>query len=401
MLSPSWPTPADALPFAPPQVQRRVDAVQRRALRNAVTVTGGLMTALLILDLGMNLLIGTPGIAALAPFSLAAATTSGAAAFFAHRGSIRVEPLGLVATLAVFSVTLMGEVLTPTGRMLGSAQLAMILVGIGLFLPWRQRWHIAALSSAGGLAIAFVLSPIGSALGATDQVNLIVAVVMAATVSMVGHRLSQGRARTMLEQQFTLRRLSRYARLQETNVKELNRELNVVARRDSLTGIGNRLALDEAIVRLLDQRSRIRPLPFALILFDLDHFKAYNDEHGHQAGDAALGRIGEILLRATRLTDVAFRYGGEEFLLLVPDTDLTGAIAVAERVRVATEEPSDLPPFTISGGVALWDPIDGRDPQPLLRRADTALYLAKRAGRNRILADELSVAMQRQKIASA
>jgi diguanylate cyclase (GGDEF)-like protein len=303
--------------------------------------------------------------------------------------------------LAVFSVTLMGEVLTPTGRMLSSAELAMILVGVGLFLPWPQRWHIAALSSAGGFAIAFVLSPIGAALGVTDQVKLIVAVVMASTVSMVGHGLSQGRARTMLEQQFTLRRLSRYARLQETNVTELNRELNVVARRDSLTGIGNRLALDEAIVRLLEQGSRIRPLPFALILFDLDHFKAYNDEHGHQAGDAALGRTGDILRRATRGTDVAFRYGGEEFLLLIPDTDLTGAIAVAERVRVATEEPSDLPPFTISGGVALWDPIDGRDPQPLLRRADTALYLAKRAGRNRILADELSVAMQRQKIASA
>ena len=400
MLSPSWPTPADALPLAPPQVQRRVDAVQRRALRYAVTVTAGLMAALLIGDLGMNLLIATPGIAALAPFSLTAAAISAVAALLAYRGTLRVEPLGLVAMLAVFSVTLMGEILTPTGRMLGSAQLAMILVGIGLFLPWRPRWHIAALSSAGGLAIAFVLSPIGAQLGVTDGINLIVAVAMASVVSLIGHRLSQGRARAMLEQQFTLRRLSRYARLQETNVTELNRELNVVARRDSLTGIGNRLALDEAIMRLLEQGSRLRPQPFALILFDLDHFKTYNDEHGHQAGDAALARTGDILRRATRGTDVAFRYGGEEFLLLVPDTDLTGAIGVAERVRVATEGADDLPPFTISGGVALWDPSDGRDPQPLLRRADTALYLAKRAGRNRIVADELSIAMQRQAIAS-
>ena len=400
MLSPSWPTPADALPFAPPQVQRRVDAVQRRALRLAVAVTGSLMAALLVLDLGMNLLIGTPGIATLAPFSLAAAAISAVAAFSAHHGAVRVEPLGLVAMLAVFCVTLLGEVMTPTGRMLGAAQLAMILVGIGLFLPWRQRWHVAALSSAGALAIAFVVSPVGAELGQNDGVNLIVAVLMASIVSMVGHRLSQGRARAMLEQQFTLRRLSRYAHRQETTVTELNRELNVVARRDALTGIGNRLALDEAIVRLLAQGSRLRPQPFALILFDLDHFKTYNDQHGHQAGDAALARIGDILRRATRGTDVAFRYGGEEFLLLIPDTDLTGAIAVAERVRVATEEANDLPPFTISGGVALWDPIDGRDPQPLLRRADTALYLAKRAGRNRIVADELSIAMQRQAIAS-
>jgi diguanylate cyclase (GGDEF)-like protein len=205
----------------------------------------------------------------------------------------------------------------------------------------------------------------------------------------------------MLEQQFVLRGLSRYAQRQEAHVSELNRELNHVARRDSLTGVGNRMALDEAIARLLDQGDRLRPRPFALILFDIDHFKAYNDEHGHLAGDAALGRLGAILRRATRGTDMAFRYGGEEFLLLLPDLDLTGAIAVAERVRVGVEETDGLPSFTISGGVALCDPADGRDPEPLLRRADTALYLAKRAGRNRIAPDELSVAMQRQAIASA
>jgi diguanylate cyclase (GGDEF)-like protein len=401
MLSPSWPTPADALPLAPPQVQRRVDAVQRRALRRAVAVSAGLMAALLLADLGMNLLIGTRGIGALAPFSLAGAATCAGAGFLARRGGVQAELLGLISMLAVFGVALLGEAFTPDGRTLGTAQLAMILVGVGLFLPWRQSWHLAGVISALVLTVAFVLSPLGAQLGATDGGNLLAAVVMAAVVSITGHRLSEGRARAMLEQQFTLRRLSRYAHLQESNVTELNRELNVVARRDSLTGIGNRLALDEAIVRLLEQRARLRPLPFALILFDLDHFKTYNDQHGHQAGDAALGRIGEILRRATRGTDVAFRYGGEEFLLLVPDADLTGAIAIAERVRVATEEPGDLPPFTISGGVALWDPIDGRDPQPLLRRADTALYLAKRAGRNRIVADELSIAMQRQGIALA
>ncbi len=129
----------------------------------------------------------------------------------------------------------------------------------------------------------------------------------------------------------------------------------------------------------------------------------YNDEHGHLAGDAALGRLGAILRRATRGSDLAFRYGGEEFLLLLPEVDLTGAMAVAERVRVAASEhrTGGIPPFSISGGVALCDPADGRDPAPLLRRADAALYLAKRAGRDRIAADELSVTMQRQEIASA
>ena len=401
MLSPSWPTPAGAIPFAPPQVQRRVDAVQRRALRHAVGVSAGLMAVLMSVDLVLNLLMGTRGIIDLAPYSIAAAAICAAAALLTRRGAFRAEPLGLVCMLAAFGVALLGEALTPDGRMLGTAQLAMILVGVGLFLPWNQRWHVAGVVTSVVCTAAFVVSPLGAQLGANDGGNLIVAVLMAAAVSMIGHRLSQGRARAMLEQQFTLRRLSRYAHRQEAHVTELNHELNLVARRDSLTGIGNRLALDEAIVRLLNQSDRLRPSPFALILFDLDHFKAYNDAHGHQAGDAALGRIGAILLSATRGTDVAFRYGGEEFLLLVPDVDLNGAIAVAERVRVATEESDGLPSFTISGGVAIWDPIDGRDPQPLVRRADTALYFAKRAGRNRIVADELSIAMQRQRLASA
>lgn len=394
-------SPADSMESDPRQVRRRVDAAQRRALRRAVAMAAGLMAVLMVVDLSANLLIGTRGIVALAPFTVAAVVITAGSAFFARRGTVRAEPLGLIAVLAVFGVALLGEALTPEGQMLGTAQLAIILVGTGLFLPWRQPWHVAVLVSSVALSAAFVLSPLGATLGGNDAGNLIAAVLMAAVTSLIGHRLSQGRARAMLEQQFTLRRLSRYAHRQETDVTELNRKLNVVARRDPLTGVGNRLAFNEAIARLLDKGDRPHPLPFALILFDLDHFKEYNDEHGHQAGDAALARIGEILLRATRDNDVAFRYGGEEFLLLVADVDLTVAITVAERVRVAVEASVGLPPFTISGGVALSDAADGVDPQPLVRRADTALYIAKRAGRNRIVADEVSVALQRKVIAVA
>ena len=305
--------------------------------------------------------------------------------------------------LATFVTALLGLALMPGGRVLGVAQLAIILVGAALFLPWSQRWHLAGMVAAVSMAVAFAISPLADGLPAGDPTNLVVAVLMSTATSVVGHGLWQARLRSMLEQHFALRHLSRYAQRQEAHVTELNRELNRVARRDSLTGVGNRLALDEAIARLLDQGDRLRPVRFALILFDIDHFKAYNDEHGHLAGDAALARLGEILRRATRGDDLAFRYGGEEFLLLLPEVDLNRAIAVGERVRAAAAEDraSGLPPFTVSGGVALCDPADGRDPEPLLRRADAALYLAKRAGRNRISADELSVAMQRQEIATA
>ena len=388
------------LPLA---VRRRVRVAERRAMRRAVTVGATVMTALIIIDVVTNLASGTPGAVVLAPWELGAATLTAVVGLLARRAWIRAEPLAMAILLLTFTTALLGLALMPNGRLLGVAQLAIIIVGAGLFLPWSQRWHAAGIGAAIGLAAAFAVSPLSAGLPAGDPTSLLVAVLMAAATSIIGHGMWQARLRSMLQQQFELRRLSRYAQRQEAQVTELNRELNRVARRDSLTGVGNRLALDEAIARLLDQGERLRPMRFALILFDIDHFKAYNDEHGHLAGDAALGRLGEILRRATRGDDLAFRYGGEEFLLLLPEVDLNAAIAVGERVRVAASEERafGLPPFTVSGGVALCDPADGRDPAPLLRRADAALYLAKRGGRNRIAADELSVAMQRQEIASA
>jgi diguanylate cyclase (GGDEF)-like protein len=361
------------------------------------------MALLIVADLVTNLASETPGALALAPWELGAAALTGLAGLLARRGPMPAEPLAVTILLATFATALVGLALMPDGRVLGVAQLAIILVGAGLFLPWSQRWHLAGMAAAGSMAAAFAVSPLADPLPAGDSMNVVVAVLMAAATSTVGHALWQARLRSMLEQQFALRHLSRYAQAQEAHVTELNRELNRVARRDSLTGVGNRRALDEAIIHLLDQGDRLRPIRFALVLFDIDHFKAYNDEHGHLAGDAALGRLGQILRRATRGEDLAFRYGGEEFLLLLPGVDLNGAIAVAERVRIAAsdDQAGSLPAFTISGGVALCDPADGRDPEPLLRRADAALYLAKRAGRNRIAADELSIAMQRQEIATA
>lgn len=371
-------------------------------MRRAVTLGSAVLALLIVVEIAINLVVETPGVVELAPYRLGAGALSAVVGLTARRDRIRGEPLALVLLLVASAAILIGLALAPTGRLLGSAQLATLLVGAGLILPWSQRWHLAAIGSSIGIVSLAALGPLDPALSAPDRLNLIAAVVIAGITSVVGHGLWQVRMRAMLEQQFSLRNLSRYAQRQEARVSELNIELNRVARRDTLTGVGNRYALDEAIARLLEQGDRVRPARFALVLLDIDHFKAYNDEHGHLAGDAALGHLGHILRTATRSHDLAFRYGGEEFLILLPDIDLTGALAVAERVRIAVESPASVsvPPFTISAGVALCDPADGRDPEPLLRRADAALYIAKRAGRNRIAADELSAAMERQELAS-
>lgn len=363
-------------------------------MRIAVVMAGATVSVFIALDAARSIrLFGAAG-SDIATVQLGELVVVALLMWLAARRILPIEPVALALAVVIFGVRLW---LLP-GAPVSVAYLVTILVGTGLFFSWSPRWHAAWLVLAVGMTgTAGVLIP-----GSAVNVEVMVAIVSATLVSFIGQRLWQGPLRRMLEQQFELRRLSRYAQRQEAHVTALNRELNRMARRDPLTGVGNRLALDEAVARMLNQGDRLRPMPFALILLDIDNFKDYNDLHGHLAGDAALGHLGQVLRRATRGNDLAFRYGGEEFLLLLPDVDLNAALSVAERVRVAAEEPSSgLPPLTVSAGVALCDPADGRDPEPLLRRADTALYLAKRAGRNRVAADELSVAMQRQAITSA
>ena len=329
----------------------------------------------------------------MAAFQLVELVGVGFVVSMAARGAPIAELLALGMLLFSYSMSLVRLWMLPDTAALSLGYTMITLVGSGLFLPWSSRWHGGWLLGAVTVSVvaATLLPGLPAPIGGTAP--LLASIGLAAIVSFWGHRMWQVRLGAMLEQQFVLRELSRYARRQESHVTELNRELNRAVRRDTVTDVGNRLALDEAIARLLDPGGRLRPVQFAIVLFDLDRFKAYNDEHGHLAGDAALARMGAILRGAIRGDDRAFRYGGEEFLLLLPDTDLDGALHVAERVRqaVAHDVGSGLPAFTVSGGVAASEPADGRDPQPILRRADAALYRAKRDGRNRVAVDELSV----------
>jgi diguanylate cyclase (GGDEF)-like protein len=399
VLSPSWPSPvASGRPIIPPSVRRRVRFAERRALRRAVQIGSLALAGLLVAEVALTMLFRTSSGLSLVGLNVGGFVLSLGLGFLTRHGLLRPQLAAFSLLVMACTASLLSLSVLPAGRLLEVGQIATLLVGAGLFLPWSQRWHIGGMVACALLSAAFVASPLGAGLEGADRVELLVVVATAASMSVLGHSMWQQRLSGLLEQQFALRNLSRYAQRQETNVTELNRELNVVARRDSLTGVGNRLALDEALARLLDRRGRLRPRRFALVLLDIDHFKLYNDEHGHLVGDAALGRLGEILRSATRDDDLAFRYGGEEFLLLLPDVDLPSALGVAERVRIAVAEshPGEIPPFRISAGVALCDPADGRDPVPLLRRADAAMYIAKRGGRNRIAADELSVAMERE-----
>ena len=157
---------------------------------------------------------------------------------------------------------------------------------------------------------------------------------------------------------------------------------------DGLTGVYNRRWLDEMLPRLL-QRSEQDELPFCALMIDVDHFKKFNDKYGHAEGDKALRIVADTLVKKVRPIDLVTRYGGEEFCVLLPETDLQSGIVAGERLRKAIQETvlcdgsgRPVPGITISAGLA--QRRAGENADDLLKRADQALYVAKTQGRDRL-----------------
>ncbi len=193
-------------------------------------------------------------------------------------------------------------------------------------------------------------------------------------------------------QQFILqRRLVRERRqLEAANQKleALNRRLDELAHRDELTGLANRRAFVEELERAWRDLKRHGEGTISLILMDIDHFKRYNDRFGHPAGDRCLQAVAGVIGRfARRPRDLAARIGGEEFVMLLPETPAKDAMTLATALRRAVRKKVKDPegrPVTISLGVAAADAGESLAPEKLLSRADQALYLSKREGRDRV-----------------
>jgi diguanylate cyclase (GGDEF)-like protein len=175
----------------------------------------------------------------------------------------------------------------------------------------------------------------------------------------------------------------------------LQQSLREQSIRDPLTGLFNRRYLEASLPRELARAER-RKSRVALLMLDLDHFKRYNDDHGHDAGDALLAQFGATLGNLCRSEDIACRYGGGEFTVVLVDIDAESALLRAETIRNATTriEPRHrgqrLPAPSVSIGVAMSS--DGILPEELRRAADQALYRAKREGRDRVVMRENALA---------
>ena len=188
--------------------------------------------------------------------------------------------------------------------------------------------------------------------------------------------------------QGAVRALNRAAMFE--NVLSHQEQLEILAKTDELTGCLSRRYLMERLEAELERAARYKRL-LGLVMFDIDDFKRLNDTHGHTTGDAALRSIGEVLRRSLRTADFVGRYGGDEFLLVLPETSALGTHQLAERIRNGVSRRDfdlrgGMLRLTISGGVAGFPEMDVVTPEDLIDRADQALYRAKAAGRNKVLA---------------
>ena len=354
-----------------PRVEQARTVELRRALR-----TGSVLVAVVLVLTGFALGARYPIRAV--PFFLL--WTSGGIAccalyIAAGRSSQRmVVPLTVLLT-GIPATLLLGTAVEARALLTISSGFTMLPVAVPLFLAWHCRVRTVWLLAYAAVYGSVILATGFGHLAPVDRIDLATNVMIGVFFGWIGGELLERmRART-LDQEIELRRL--------------NLELQIRATTDALTGLANRRQLDTDLEIL--SASRLGGAgTCAFIMLDLDHFKRLNDELGHAAGDDALRLVSSELARVIRERDRSYRYGGEEFLVIMPDASLDAAAAAAERIRTGIADLQiragarpDAGHLTISGGVAFS--LNAREHwEEVLAAADSALYRAKAAGRDQI-----------------
>ena len=282
-----------------------------------------------------------------------------------------------VYTLLVGATLVISIVLTGGFESHYYAGLSLVMMVAGLLMLWPLRLSIVV---HGLLVVMYVLSnaigvPADAWGAAISGTTFLIATAILVVIGQAFHYGTRYEAWQSHEQ-----------------ITELNRQLVLQSRHDALTSVANRRALDEVLIREFGRARRERA-PLSLIVCDIDHFKEFNDAHGHLRGDHCLKIVADQLRQiARRPGDFVGRWGGDEFLVVLPRTDASGAQHVAERIRHAVGSRSDAmfgtvaaSPITVSLGCATLGPAT-ESCDALLQAADAALYDAKKLGRNCVAA---------------
>jgi len=410
---------------------RRLRAVYRRELQNSVYYSSLLVGAGITAAATAGIFMASSPAVALALQLPLALITVGVASSARRRGRRYAIPLGmLVGLLPVVSISL-SVALLPGLRATAMGCLGLVPLAFAIFIPLERRIHIVWLIMASlAMLVAVVatwqiaadtgLAIAGAVSGALGSVTSLAAndIQLRRRLQMDGQLLAvRGLYGRMKEHEVDLRRQDEFLLMQQetlvvqqAELLRLNEELEAIARLDALTGLGNRLRLNEDLAGLAARIERHGGTA-GVLLMDLDRFKRLNDCTGHLAGDAALRGVADVLKKTSRSGDGVYRYGGEEFLVLLHDCDEAGLEVAGQRYLTAIESAGmahpDNPPYgcvTASAGATELSKAFA-DVDSALHNADEALYVAKETGRNRLYihrreAPATLVPMTRQRAAS-
>jgi diguanylate cyclase (GGDEF)-like protein len=382
--------------------QPRYRAWERRQVRNAARAGTAVVIVVLLFD-AFAMIDEAPAIVALnLPLAVA-----GVALLLAltRRSGPRRNPAGAALLLGILALTtgLLPLGLVPGAKPVLLAYIPLIIVASALFIPWNTARHLVWTGVCVAMVVGCVILPFGAGMDPQAVDNLITITIDSVAVSVAGHVVLQRQRRGMFLQRTQLRNLNHLAARQGTELRVLAEELRAAARVDPLTGVANRLRLDEDL-EIVARRAADREGGAALMI-DIDRFKAFNDTHGHVEGDRVLRAVAGVLAAHSRPSDRVYRFGGEEFLVLLPGASILEALAVAERQRAAVEDlaiptgragrTDEDEVVTISVGVA---PMHRGEPAATpdaadgwLQAADAAMYESKLNGRNRVTVRQAGV----------
>ncbi len=319
------------------------------------------------------------------------------------RTEFQLSVIVLFALAATFGVLPLGAYRLLTGGVFaGLADLGMVAFACGAAAyAWRtgdtRRTGLALVivNMLAGIAMAHRIGP--PALFAMDTLLVAsfllidrwkAAVIAALTlIVLVVDGAAFASQAQMLAFVVNASMISVFAFIFASSAEAQRRQLRTLATLDFLTGLHNRRAMEQEL-RIAVETHKRSGVGFGLVMLDLDHFKRVNDEHGHESGDRILATFAELLRNSSRKVDRAFRYGGEEFVMLFPGVDLAGLRTVTTNLhaRIAANLHGPGGPVTTSLGAALLMP--GEDEHTWLARVDAALYQAKANGRDRVVIDE-------------
>ncbi len=391
---------------------RRLRAVYRRELQNSVCYWALVASAGAAVAVVVGLFLA-PGVGPTVFVLLTPVAVAGllAARHVRRRGRRYVIPIGIAVGLIPVVATAISITLMPQFEAMSLGTLGLILLAFAIFIPLERRPHLAWLVMANVIYVAVVVAKLSIGGDQDHSIAMLFAGAVATTCSLAANEVQLRRRRQMdgqlvavrglygrmKEHELDLRRQDEFLFMQQetlvvqqAELLRLNEELESIARLDALTGLGNRLRLNEDLAQLAARIERHGGTA-GLLLMDLDRFKRLNDSAGHLAGDAALRGVADVLRKTSRVGDGVYRYGGEEFLILLHDCDEAALHAAGQRYITAIEAAGMIHPdnqpygvVTASAGASELSQANCTDVDAALHDADEALYVAKARGRNRL-----------------